>query len=72
MTVTGNPYHDPPRAEAGGHAGPADRALLAGEASIRDRKARPRPPHSEGADRELDRELAQSMDASDPPSLTQP
>lgn len=67
MTSTGNPYHDPPV------AAPTDQELLTGERSIRARKAAPaKAPQSKAVDRELDRELAQSMDASDPPSVTQP
>ncbi len=67
MTMTGNPYHDPPLAP------PTDRELLVGERSPLARKGDKTRPHGgKAVSRELDRELEQSMDASDPPSVTQP
>lgn len=59
--------------EADPAAAPTDQELLTGKGSIAARLAEPdKPQQSEKADRTLDRELDQSMDASDPPASIQP
>lgn len=67
MTMTGNPHHDPAL------TAPTDREMLTGERPLLARSAdRARPRDGRAVSRELDRELEQSMDASDPPAVLQP
>jgi hypothetical protein len=80
MTMTGNPHHDPQISpQIGASDGkpatppPTDQELLTGKRSVTARRATViKQRDGDAIDRELDRELAQSMDASDPPSITQP